>query len=66
MSLLLTLVVSAAPLTPAGPIGRAEPDSGWVAFTTATDVPSLPPEDALTILLSEHRLSIPIYLIEEE
>jgi hypothetical protein len=66
MSLLLTLVVSAAPLTPAGHIARVEPDSGSVALAIATDVPSLPPEDALTILLSEHRLSIPIYLIEEE
>lgn len=38
----------------------------WLSQSSGrSKLPSLPLEDALTLLLSEHRLSIPIYWIEE-
>lgn len=64
MNLLFTVVVlSLAPVAPAHSPAVVEPDSGSVEFTTEA-APSLPLEDALMILMSEHRLSIPIQLLE--
>ena len=68
MNLLLTFVLSAALVPPARSIAVAQPDSGSVAFSTATvrlGSPSLEPEDALALLQSEHHFSIAILLLED-
>ena len=41
--------------------------SEWLSQASGpSDLPSLSPEEALTVLLSEHRLSLPLYWIDED
>ena len=65
MNLLLAFALSAVLVAPVRP-ASVEPDSGSVALTRAGEwIPSLSVEDALTILMSEHRLSLPIRILDD-